>query len=52
MAAQRPKHAHQNGPRQRILRIGILLGGKIVEEYAFAHNPIGCELEQGPASGT
>lgn len=32
MAAQRPKHAHQNGPRQRILRIGILLGGKIVEE--------------------
>ena len=29
-----------------------LLGGKIVEEYAFAHNPIGCELEQGPSSET
>ena len=24
--------AHQGGPRQRILRIGVLLGGKIVEE--------------------
>lgn len=22
-----------------------LLQGKVVEEYAFAHNPIGCELE-------
>lgn len=36
MAAQRSpqgqQNGHQNGPRQRILRIGILLGGKIVEE--------------------
>jgi hypothetical protein len=41
MAAQRPPQNGQNGqngqspqtaPRQRILRIGILLGGKIVEE--------------------
>ncbi|MFT3695036.1 MAG: AgmX/PglI C-terminal domain-containing protein [Kofleriaceae bacterium] len=37
MATQRPPQQQQqppngNGPRQRILRIGILLGGKIVEE--------------------
>jgi hypothetical protein len=33
MAAQRPPQPQQNGgPRARILRIGILLGGKIVEE--------------------
>lgn len=38
MATQRPPQQAQNGngpqqpPRQRILRIGILLGGKIVEE--------------------
>ena len=34
MASARPqKHQAQNGaPRQRILRIGVLLGGKIVEE--------------------
>lgn len=23
-----------------------LLGGRVVEEYAFAHNPIGCELDR------
>ena len=27
-----PAHQQQQGPRPRILRIGILLGGKIVEE--------------------
>lgn len=27
-----------------------LLGGRVVEEYAFAHNPIGCELEDRPPS--
>ena len=34
MAAQRPpaQQPQQAGPRQRILRIGVLLGGKIVEE--------------------
>lgn len=34
MAAQRPQPQAQQaqGPRQRILRIGVLLGGKIVEE--------------------
>jgi hypothetical protein len=32
-ASKRPQHAQQSqGPRQRILRIGVLLGGKIVEE--------------------
>src|SRR5574338_1712435 len=31
-AAQRSQAAQQQGPRPRILRIGILLGGKIVEE--------------------
>src|ERR1041385_2933147 len=34
MAAARPQpqQQQQNQPRQRILRIGILLGGKLVEE--------------------
>ncbi|MBA3818497.1 MAG: AgmX/PglI C-terminal domain-containing protein [Deltaproteobacteria bacterium] len=32
MAAARPQQQPSNGPRQRILRIGVLLGGKIIEE--------------------
>jgi hypothetical protein len=32
MAAARAQQAPGTGPRQRILRIGVLLGGKIVEE--------------------
>jgi hypothetical protein len=32
MAAARAQQAHSAGPRPRILRVGILLGGKIVEE--------------------
>ncbi|MDQ3364289.1 MAG: AgmX/PglI C-terminal domain-containing protein [Myxococcota bacterium] len=32
MAAARPQQPSSNGKRQRILRIGVLLGGKIIEE--------------------
>ena len=34
MATARPQQNQQvaNGPRRRILRIGVLLGGKIIEE--------------------
>ena len=32
MAAARAQQAQGTGPRSRILRVGILLGGKIVEE--------------------